>query len=171
MFERSFSGMANLHIRTPKHMLMCKYEKDLNSQFPREYKLQKYQISITMNWTSSFTIPKYCVIMHYNDITMGSIASQITSLTIVYSAIIRAQIKENIKAPRHWPLRGEFTGEFPTKMACYAENFLFDDVILDNENVEFTTLAQMTDHCLMAPSEWVIKLIRAFFGQRTLRFM
>ena len=24
---------------------------------------------------------------------------------------IRAQIKENIKAPRHWPLCGEFTGE------------------------------------------------------------
>ena len=23
---------------------------------------------------------------------------------------IRAQIKENIKAPRHWPLCGEFTG-------------------------------------------------------------
>ena len=24
---------------------------------------------------------------------------------------IRSQIKENIKAPRHWPLRGEFTGD------------------------------------------------------------
>ena len=26
-------------------------------------------------------------------------------------AFIRAQIKENIKAPRHWPLCGEFTGD------------------------------------------------------------
>ena len=42
---------------------------------------------------------------HYNDVIMGLIASQITSLTIVYSV----QIKENIKAPRHWPLCGEFT--------------------------------------------------------------
>ena len=42
---------------------------------------------------------------------MGLIASQITSLTIVYSAIIWAQIKENIEAPRHWPLCGEFTGD------------------------------------------------------------
>ena len=25
--------------------------------------------------------------------------------------IIQAQIKENIKAPRHWPLCGEFTGD------------------------------------------------------------
>ena len=31
---------------------------------------------------------------------------------------IRAQIKENIKAPRHWPLCGEFTAQ----MASNAEN-------------------------------------------------
>ena len=49
---------------------------------------------------------------------MDSMASQITSLTIVYSAFIRAQIKENIKAPRHWPL----CGEFPAQMASNAEN-------------------------------------------------
>ena len=43
---------------------------------------------------------------------MSSMASQITSLTIVYSTVyIHAQIKENIKAPRHWPLWGEFTGD------------------------------------------------------------
>ena len=37
---------------------------------------------------------------------------------------IQTQIKENIKAPRHWPLCGEFTGtdEFPTQRASYAEN-------------------------------------------------
>ena len=33
---------------------------------------------------------------------MGTMASQITSLMIVYSTSIQAQIKENIKAPRHW---------------------------------------------------------------------
>ena len=37
---------------------------------------------------------------------------------------IQAQIKENIKAPRHWTLCGEFTGtgEFPAQMASNAEN-------------------------------------------------
>ena len=37
---------------------------------------------------------------------------------------IQAQIKENIKAPRHWPLCEEFTGagEFPAQMASNAEN-------------------------------------------------
>ena len=61
---------------------------------------------------------------HYNDVMMSTMASQITSLTIVYSIVIQAQIKENIKAPRHWPLCGEFTGtgEFPTQRASNAEN-------------------------------------------------
>ena len=37
---------------------------------------------------------------------------------------IQAQIKENIKAPRPWPMCGEFTvtGEFPAEMASNAEN-------------------------------------------------
>ena len=37
----------------------------------------------------------------------------------------QTQIKQNIKAPRHWPLCGEFlpgTGEFPAQMASNAEN-------------------------------------------------
>ena len=50
---------------------------------------------------------------HYNDVIMGAIASQITSLTIVYSIVnSQTQIKENIKAPRHWPLCGKFTGDW-----------------------------------------------------------
>ena len=41
--------------------------------------------------------------------------------------LIQAQIKGNIKAPRHWPLRA-VTGEFPAQMANNAEMFSFDDV-------------------------------------------
>ena len=41
---------------------------------------------------------------------MGAMASQITSLMIFTQPSIQAQIKENIKAPRHWPLGAEFTG-------------------------------------------------------------
>ena len=34
---------------------------------------------------------------------MGAVVSQITGVSIVYSTVIQAQIKENIKAPpRHW---------------------------------------------------------------------
>ena len=42
---------------------------------------------------------------------MGAMASQITSLAIVSQPFIQAQIKENIKALRHWPLCEEFTGD------------------------------------------------------------
>ena len=49
-------------------------------------------------------------VFHYNDVTMGSMPSQITSLIIVYSAVYSGADKKNIKAPRHWTLCGEFTG-------------------------------------------------------------
>ena len=49
---------------------------------------------------------------------MGAMASQITSLTIVYSTVIEAEIKENIKAPGNSPV----TGEFPAQIASIAEN-------------------------------------------------
>ena len=39
---------------------------------------------------------------HHNYVIMKAMASQITSLTIVYSSVYLAQIKENINAPRHW---------------------------------------------------------------------
>ena len=48
-------------------------------------------------------------LLHYGDVIMGTMASEITGLTIVYKPFIRVQIKENIIAPLHWPLCGEFT--------------------------------------------------------------
>ena len=52
---------------------------------------------------------------------MTTIASQISSLAVLFTQpFIETQIKENIKAPRHWPLWG--TGEFPAQRASYAEN-------------------------------------------------
>ena len=41
-------------------------------------------------------------VFHYSDVIMIAIVSPITSLTIIYSII---------KAPHHWPLCGEFTGD------------------------------------------------------------
>ena len=55
---------------------------------------------------------------------MTMMASQITSLTVVYSTVYSDADQRNIKALRHWPLYGEFTGtgEFPAQRASYAEN-------------------------------------------------
>ena len=56
---------------------------------------------------------------HYSDVIMGAKASQITSLTIVYSDVYSDSDKKKIiKAPRHWPLCREFTAQ----MASNAEN-------------------------------------------------
>ena len=59
---------------------------------------------------------------------MGAMASQITSLTIVYLTVN----SRNIKALRHWSLCGEFTvtGDFRAQLASNAENVPFDDVML-----------------------------------------
>ena len=66
------------------------------------------------------TGPRSTLHWYHND----TVASQITSLTVVYSIVYSGTDQRNIKAPRHWPLCGEFTGtgEFPVKMACNAEN-------------------------------------------------
>ena len=49
---------------------------------------------------------------HYNDVIMDAIASQITSLTIVYSIVYSdADQRKHQSSASHWPLCGEFTGD------------------------------------------------------------
>ena len=56
----------------------------------------------------SFKCIHIVILCHYSDVIMSEMASQITSLTIV---CLTVYFKENIKAPRHWPLCGECTGD------------------------------------------------------------
>ena len=49
--------------------------------------------------------------IHYSDVIMSAMASQITSVSIVTQSFVQVQIKENMKALRYWPLWGEFTGD------------------------------------------------------------
>ena len=42
---------------------------------------------------------------------MSAMASQIKFRYCLLNRLFKAQSKENIKAPRHWPLWGEFTGD------------------------------------------------------------
>ena len=49
--------------------------------------------------------------VHDNDALMSAMASQITSHTIVYPTVYSGADEESIKAPRHWPLWGEITGD------------------------------------------------------------
>ena len=62
--------------------------------------------------------------LHYNDVIMARWRLIWPTSTMFTQPFIQVQIKENIKAPRHWPLRGNspVTGEFPAQMASNAEN-------------------------------------------------
>ena len=74
-------------------------------------------------------------LINYNDVIMSSMASSITSLTIVYySTVIQAQIKEKVKAPRHWPLWGEFTDD--RWIPCTKGQYIYIHININNaENV------------------------------------
>ena len=61
---------------------------------------------------------------HYDDVIMTTIRLKSPASLLFTQSLIQTQMKENIKAPRHWPLCGEFTGtgEFPAQRASHAEN-------------------------------------------------
>ena len=69
--------------------------------------------------------------IHYNDVIMGAVASQITR------QFIRGQIKKTSKFRVTGLCAGNSpgTGEFPAQMASDAENVPFDDVIMLEINV------------------------------------
>ena len=89
-------------------------------------------ISMHLQLFNGVTLDNAYGFIHYSDVIMGAMASQITSLTIFNQPFIKAQIKENIKAPCRWPLCVEFTGcrWIPQQMASNAEKFPFDDVVM-----------------------------------------
>ena len=96
-----------------------------------------YTVKMKVRWTK---IMGKSVILHNGDVIMSTMASQITSLTIVHSTVYSAQIKENIKAPRHWPMCGELTGDWwlvnsPHKGPVTGNMFPFDDVIMNPQEL------------------------------------
>ena len=65
-----------------------------------------------LQWTSTGKTTYHTHLTHYNDVIMRAMASQISSVTIVYSTVYsRRRSKETSKASRHWSLWGEFTGD------------------------------------------------------------
>ena len=74
---------------------------------------------------------------------MGTVATQITSPTIVYSIFILAYIKENIKhrATSLCVGNSPMTGEFSAQMTSNAEIFPINDVIMKRVQVLQTLLS------------------------------
>ena len=89
-------------------------------------------------WVGLFDVhvsfrPKFHCWFHYGNVIMGAIASQITSLTIVYATVYPGSDQRKIKAPRHWPFvwgihRGPVNS--PHKWPVTRKMFPFDDVIM-----------------------------------------
>ena len=73
--------------------------------------------------------------MHYNDVIMGTIASQITSLTIVYSTVYSdADQRKHQSSASLAFVRGIHRGPVnsPHKWPVTRKMFPFDDVIMDS---------------------------------------
>ena len=72
----------------------------------------------------SMSAVRVCTLEHYSDVIMGAMASQITGLTIVYLTVHSdADQRKKIKAPRYWPLWGEFAG------VRNLQKYLTDDLV------------------------------------------
>ena len=65
------------------------------------------------------------LVLHHNDVMMDVIASQITSLAIVYSTVYSGwdQREHQSSTPLAFVRGLHRTGEFPAQMASNAENF------------------------------------------------
>ena len=83
-------------------------------------------ISLTP-WFTQYVLAK--PFYHYNDVIMGAMASQITSLTIVYSAVYLGENQSSaslafVRGIHRWPVNSPHKGPVTRKM------FPFDDVIM-----------------------------------------
>ena len=93
---------------------------------------------------------------HYNDVIMGAIASQITSLTIVYSTVYSDADHRNHQSSRSLAfVRGSHRGgEFPAQMASNAEN---DSIWWRHHAYDIKDHGDVLPHVILYPyrkSDW-----------------
>ena len=94
---------------------------------------------------------------HYNDVIMSAIASQITSLVIVYSTVYSgADQRKYQSSPRHWPfLRGIHRGPVsPHKGTVSRKMSPFDEVFMISSSMN-TSPGMET---FFGPKPWVLAL-------------
>ena len=74
---------------------------------------------------------------HYNDVIVSAMASQITSLTIVYSTVYsganQRKYQSSVSLPFVWGIH-RWPGNFPHKWPLTRKMFPFDDVIMNELN-------------------------------------
>ena len=65
---------------------------------------------VTVEFPTQIVFPRWWL-KHYTDVIMSAMASNHRRLGCFSQPFVQAQIKENIKASRHWPLWWDFTGD------------------------------------------------------------
>ena len=84
-----------------------------------------WEVTITGSFVS-FSFNTSFSVDHYDDVIMSAIASQITSLTIVYSTVYSGADQNKYQSSASlafvWGIHPPGTGEFPAQMASNAEN-------------------------------------------------
>ena len=125
---------------TVVHSLVRLTTKKTNTKVPHYYTWWTPWMCFRQVLISKTVCPNWQIWCRYSDVIMSAMVSQITSVSIVCSTACLG--KENIKAPRYWPLWGESTGDrwIPLTKGSNAENisiwwhhhdnlwWVFDDV-------------------------------------------
>ena len=106
-------------------------------------------ITISRAWNMTCSCQSQVLKTHYSDIIMGAIASQITSLTIVYSTFYSGADQRKhqssaslafVRGIHRWPVTSPHKGPVTRKM------FSFDDVIMKSSLLS-SLLPQLTALC------------------------
>ena len=107
------------------HQIICNHRVDLQLSFLTRYS------------TVIIPLANCDVFLHYNDVIMGAIASQITSLTIVYSTVyLGADQRKHQSSASLAFVRGihRWSVNSPHKWPVTWKMFPFDDVIMQRDN-------------------------------------
>ena len=92
---------------------------------PGLWKLRNRSEHLISIYLNCFHSTHTCHSLHYNDVMMSSMASQITSLTVVYSTVYSRRRSNKISKLRVTGLcegNSLVAGEFPAQMSSNAEN-------------------------------------------------
>ena len=118
------------------------------------------------NWEFTLQTPSCMFQLHYNDVIMGTIASLITSLTIVYSIVYSdADQRKHQSSASLAFVRGIYRGPVnsPHKLPVTWKTFPFDDVIMIKmqsylyQNTQFIFSRETVGYSLYARAEpdWI----------------
>ena len=90
-----------------------------------EWSVVDYGIGACWNWRTR-PVGNNCITLQWRHDDCDGVSSH-QPYYCLFSRLLKVHIKENIKAPRHWPLWGEFTGD---KGPVAWKIFPFNDVIM-----------------------------------------